>query len=112
MKKGMGSMMVLGSYFTTMRNSVTVMAATSHACWPSFLWNFLHGGRRERVVVEKGIPDIVVDLLKGSALVFPYLPGVQKRFLKADVISEESLGSREGFPDNTLASRIRYKTRP
>lgn len=41
MKKGIGSMMVLGSYFTTMRNSVTVMAATSHACWPSFLWNFL-----------------------------------------------------------------------
>lgn len=40
-KKGMGSMMVLGSYLTTMRNSVTVIAATSHACWPSFLWNFL-----------------------------------------------------------------------
>lgn len=41
MKKGIGSMMVLGSYLTTMRNSVTVIAATSHACWPSFLWNFL-----------------------------------------------------------------------
>jgi len=41
MKKGMGSMMVLGSYLTTIRNSVTVIAATSHACWPSFLWNFL-----------------------------------------------------------------------
>lgn len=41
MKKGMGSMIVLGSYLTTMRNSVTVIAATNHACWPSFLWNFL-----------------------------------------------------------------------
>lgn len=37
MKKGMGSMMVLGSYLTTIRNSVTVMAATIQACWPSFL---------------------------------------------------------------------------
>lgn len=48
MKKGMGSMMVLGSYLTTIRNSVTVIAATSHACWPSFLWNFLTG-RREQI---------------------------------------------------------------
>lgn len=43
MKKGMGSMMVLGSYLSTIRNSVTVIAATSHACWPNFLWNFLMG---------------------------------------------------------------------
>ncbi len=40
-KKGIGSMMVLRSYLTTIRNSVTVMAATIHACWPNFLWNFL-----------------------------------------------------------------------
>ncbi len=31
-KKGIGSMMVLRSYLTTIRNSVTVMAATIHAC--------------------------------------------------------------------------------
>lgn len=42
-REGMGSMMVWGSYLTTIRNSVTVIAATSHACWPSFLWNFLLG---------------------------------------------------------------------
>lgn len=47
MKKGMGNMMVFGSYLTTMRNSVTVMAATSHACWPSFLWNFLTGHKEK-----------------------------------------------------------------
>lgn len=52
MKKGMGSMMVLGSYLTTMRNSVTVIAATSHACWPSFLWNFLTG-RQKGDIMEK-----------------------------------------------------------
>lgn len=52
MKKGMGSMMVLGSYLTTMRNSVTVIAATSHACWPSFLWNFLMGKRRTVLLWE------------------------------------------------------------
>lgn len=37
MKKGIGSVMVWGSYLTTMRNSVTVIAATSHACCPNFL---------------------------------------------------------------------------
>ena len=43
MKKGIGRVMVWGSYLTTMRNSVTVIAATSHACCPNFLWNFLRG---------------------------------------------------------------------
>lgn len=53
MKKGMGSMMVLGSYLTTIRNSVTVIVATSHACCPSFLWNFLVKKMEKPVIMEK-----------------------------------------------------------
>lgn len=44
-------MRVCGSYLTTMSSSVAVMAATSQACWPSFLWGFLRGeGTRLRAL--------------------------------------------------------------
>lgn len=46
-------MRVWGSYLTTIRNSVTVIADTSHACCPSFFRNFLLGEFRQRFLLSK-----------------------------------------------------------
>lgn len=43
-------------YFTTMSSSVTVMAATSQACWPSFLWSFLQREAGAGVRLESAPP--------------------------------------------------------